>query len=749
MRKLRGTPAAVYSLQWTKTRLEQDAGVDASGGDVLAALAAGQSSSAVPIGLPVVTAAHFAGPVLLFVINRKVYAYDYHENKWNVAKGIGHPVSHVTGDNCCYGPHSVCEKISNSIFAYMYGEVISQANIYYSQTLGYTFEKFTFGREKELVGFVGGIFFFHSLSQVGLLVVDRRKAKFAYSEHPLNRSFGLPFDYNGTLDVHIVPDQRGILVLWSENSLLISRNAGQLVNTVIVKHRSQHQYSSILEANLTIHSIATNDNELAVLVKPDLVYYGSLGVLSSYIIQLSKDDVWSQEAAPMFTHPGVLEILIPVPDLHFPAFDFLKCYMNVQEVLLHPYLQIQGCKVELLQGYFQKSVLTLDMNSDLQLRAVMIPQLHKSPIPLVTVSNPHSLGLQVTIQESGCTLDGNIEYELTIYLKQQHLFGRADSNFTSSMKRPTISTVTVDIANREISCIDLRPLVMFISVGCDTKKKVVVQNKISACSKGILDPMILQDDYSYIIEREAHDRAFRGHKAVEDLIVFYPYEELGCPQLVYYNTPWKPVVQLWRDGSFQEVVHAEYVLLEVNGLFTYSYTLTARTAHCKWQPQNWTTMMSRFNQSKNVWNRETYESCHKPEGGDPLKWPDVPYQILGGPTDNKVIFDQRNGMYIFHLYIVDPYYSYCGLETTFSVYVYGAFPSINVRKEVTIALLLLSLLLSLWLAYAIPKALRTDTGHRVTGFWARLLRGFRNDGGASQPVAKAAARAGGLGAPGK
>ena len=53
------------------------------------------------------------------------------------------------------------------------------------------------------------------------------QAMFSYSEHPLNRSLGLPFDYNGTLDILITPGQKGILIFWFEKSLLVSGNAGE------------------------------------------------------------------------------------------------------------------------------------------------------------------------------------------------------------------------------------------------------------------------------------------------------------------------------------------------------------------------------------------------------------------------------------------------------------------------------------------------------------------------------------------
>ncbi|XP_057396453.1 cation channel sperm-associated auxiliary subunit delta [Balaenoptera acutorostrata] len=670
------------------------------------------------VGIPEVTSAHFAGSVLLLVVNQKVYVYDYEANSWNASTGVEHPVSHISGDNCCYSGNSFCMDISNSVFAYLHGDQISQANIYFSNTRGYRFQKYAQERQAELVGSLGGIFYFYSLSQVGLLLVDQRKAMFGYSDHPLNRSFGLPFDYNGTLDVLIAPGQKGILIFWFEKSLLVSRNAGQLVNPVQVREGQHILYSSISEANITIHSVAANENELAVLTQENHLYYGSLGILSSSLIKFADQNIWSKEAVLMFTDVGMLEILTPLPDSISPAFDFQKCPVNIQAILMDPQLQVDVCKVELLQGEFENKMYTIDMNSELELTALMIPRPSTSPVPLVMVSNPHSLGLQAVIYEDGHTYDGNTKHRLNISLRQQQHWGRADPNFTSSIKRPTISTITLDIANKEISCLDLKPLTALISVGCDLEKKIVIQNEISACYNGVLDPVALQDNYSYIIEREAYDPNFRGQKATEDLEVPYHYEKLGCPILVYYDTPWKPVVELWREGKFQEVVEAEYVLLEVNGLFTYTYSLTADMALCSSQPQNWTTIAKTAgDKGPFAWDRENYVSCHDPNNNAPLRWPEVPYQILGGPTENKVVFDQRNGIYIFFISIVDPYYSYCHLETTFSVYVYGAFPLPIFPPEITIVLLTGATLLSVWLAYMIPKLLHTEQGLRVKGFW--------------------------------
>lgn len=50
---------------------------------------------------------------------------------------------------------------------------------------------------------------------------------------------------------------------------------------------------------------------------------------------------------------------------------------------------------------------------------------------------------------------------------------------------------------------------------------------------------------------------------------------------------------------------AEFVLLEVNGLFTYTYSLTAQMALCRSQPQNWTTILESAGDKRPfAWDRE-------------------------------------------------------------------------------------------------------------------------------------------------
>ncbi|XP_057345529.1 cation channel sperm-associated auxiliary subunit delta-like [Manis pentadactyla] len=631
------------------------------------------------------------------------------------------------------------QDISKSLFAYLLGDQLSQANVYFSDTQGYSFQKFAHKRQAEPDGTLGGIFYFHSLSQVGTLLVNHGQAKFSYSDHPLNLTFVLPFNYSEPLEVLIVPGQRGFLIFWFEKSLLVSVNEGQLVKPVVVQKGRRTLYSSISEANISIRGVAASEcpslsclprRALYLAYQPLACWNEGRPNPNAMIMHsgktFPKGHIWSQEAALMFTDVGMLEILTPVPDPVFPAFDFQRCLVNVQASLMD--LHVDDCKVELLEGDFADKMYTVDMYGTLELTALMVPKAGTSPVPLPMLSNPHSLGIHDAIMyEDGYRYDGRTMHRMNISLRQQQFCGRADANFTSDIKRPTMSTISLDIDDKEISCVDLKPLTALISVGCDHEKEIVVRKEVSACYKGILDIMALSDNYSYVIERDAYDPNFRGQKATKDQVVHYPYDRLGCPDLVYYDNPWKPVVEMWRKGKFQEVVHTEYVLQEVNGLFTYTYSLSARSALCRAQPQNWTTVMEPAGgEGRSAWHRENYVSCHDANNHAPLRWPDVPYQILGGPTANKVLFDERNGIYIFRISIVDPFYSYCRLETTFSVYVYGALPPSIIPVEISIVLLTATILLGTWLSYVVPTLLHTGKGLRFKRFWTSLYRRYRN-----------------------
>ncbi|XP_063123785.1 cation channel sperm-associated auxiliary subunit delta isoform X11 [Rattus norvegicus] len=539
------------------------------------------------VKMPSITSAHFVSDaMILFVIDGKVYSYNFIEDIWRTVNGITEPVSHISGDPCCFEGY-FCLELSNNLFAYFRGGQMPGTNIYFSNNGGFSFELLNSDRMSHLKGLLGGIFHFHSLSQVGILLVENNLGTFHYLEYPLNHSTGVPFLYESPLEVIIKPQQRGFLILWNQKTLLVSSNSGQIVEAMQLMEEGNINDLNVEHAKLTIHSIASNTYELAFLVEQDQLYYGSQSYMGNYIIKLSNQQFWSEEASVHFWDVGMLEVLTPVSDPYFPAFDFKKCLVNVQLALMDQSLQLEPCNVEFLESTMEDRMFIIDMNSKLKLSALMVPRKGMNPTPLVMVSNPHALGFKANLTQFGNMYDGNSKFKLDIELQQQQHWGNSELNFTASIKHEAISSITVDIADKTLSCVDLKPLSTLISVGCDLTKKVIVQK--------------------------------------------------------------------WKDGTLEEIMNAEYVILELNGIVTYSYSLTAATAHCRSQPQNWS-IFKEDAEKPSLWNRETYVSCHEDNQDNPLLWPNVEYQILGGRTDNKIIFGQRNGIYTFYLTVVDPYY---------------------------------------------------------------------------------------------
>lgn len=64
-------------------------------------------------------------------------------------------------------------------------------------------------------------------------------------------------------------------------------------------------------------------------------------------------------------------------------------------------------------------------------------------------------------------------------------------------------------------------------------------------------------------------------------------------------------------------------------------------------------------------------------------------------------------------------HSYCQLDTTFSIYVHGAYPHRLVQPEVGVALLVSGILLAVWLAYLTPRHLCAQGGRWLAQCCAR------------------------------
>ncbi|XP_041911209.1 cation channel sperm-associated protein subunit delta [Arvicola amphibius] len=698
------------------------------------------------MGTPLVTSAFFApGTIILFVVNRRVFIYNYHTETWSGVHGVNSPVSHISGDSCCFS-NQFCLELANSIFVYFRGGSLPRTRIYFSDNGGFSFQDLNSDVLQRFSGVLGGIFYLHSMSQVGILVVKGKiglpPQGCSWRSAPLTHYWG-----SSMRKAELGPERFGLAAqlsvvssAWCCMSARLEEAVGLLLQGL--EQQAAHTRTGMLSPSFSCFVILTSR-------APRLLYPRYWAQSAKCSVRKREDRVHLPEptynairmaCSGMPEHGDVeaggspgpvgISLVMPVRDSASAKNKGIGTRHDVSHIRGHKAqpdlcgksLPVPGTRVPLASPrdlYFLSSSahMTDTSHRNLHVGGQLSP-LHLSA--LESWLSLHDVTEQAGLSQTHTS--GNPRDE--IELQQQHHWNNADLNFTSSIKHHSISSLTVDIADKTMACVDLKPLTTLISIGCDQTKRIVVQNKISACSMGILDAVELQKNYSYTIEKEAYKPVSHNAEAQSNLLVYYQYKALGCPRLVYYDKPWKPVVELWKDGVLEEIMNAEYVISEINGVFTYSYSLTAATANCRSQPQNWSTIRARLDKHtghQSLWNRENYVSCHEDNDGQPLLWPEVEYQILGGRTDNKVIFGQRNGIYIFLLTVVDPYYSYCSLNTIFSVYVYGALPVAMFPPVLSIMLLVVTTLLSMWLVYTIPKELSTERGQRFKNFWSRLF----------------------------
>nr|XP_009681398.1 PREDICTED: cation channel sperm-associated protein subunit delta [Struthio camelus australis] len=647
------------------------------------------------------------------VINGRVYMYFKSTDRWVPSAGVSSSVSELSNVHCCYtGRDSQCEEMSWTLFAYDTGHSVSNSHIFLSKDGGYTFTRVQISTRER--GVLLGVYNFISFALTGLLIN-------ATEEDKAGKAAGAYFRYFGTENNHIsnyssaafhlLPKGpaklwsihslglRGFIILWTTDILLISSNNGLIMDKVTVMPTKKFPNTTFPGSGLSL--VTVSGSEIAILTQDRHIFYGSISLVTTVVYIARDKSIDLNTAVMLFEERGWLTLLSPVISNFSQLYDFKKCRFNLQLAI---WRSQQSCDVEILEGDFQNKIYYIDMHENLTLNAMFVPKPGKTSIPLVTVSNPHVLAFSAKILEEGLTYDGNTQYLLHINLQQQYFSGFAEHDFCDGLLDGELSTVTVDIPDKGIGCIDVAPLTALVAVSCPPTKHIRIFKNVTACDEGLIQEAVLKKNFTYTINYEIYDPQFLARPNIQQnsLQIKYDFKNLGCPALVYYKNPWVPILELWENGAFQKHVSAEFVVFEINGMHNYDYLLTANDANCFSQPQNWTSMLKEQESPDphTAWTRRNYMSC-KNRNGPELKWPSVKYQVLGDDK-NKIIFPPYNGLYVFKAIIVDKFYSYCDLSITFSIYVYGAFPRSYLNFQATLIGLLTLILVLILTGYFLP-----------------------------------------------
>ncbi|XP_029477658.1 cation channel sperm-associated auxiliary subunit delta-like [Oncorhynchus nerka] len=654
-----------------------------------------------------VSSAAFVLDNLAIVIDGKLYLYSLTKGTWTPAQGVKSMVSTVSALQCCFSKDKACMDVSSCVLLYNLGSALDDQQVYMSSNGGNSF--FNLPMAPKATEFIIGVFNMPTVSSIVAMLADNQR-KFSFRHISGNRS--VQTDNHPMRDplssIHVIQPagMRGHLIIWSPHMLLYSPNHGIVIVPVYIMGEEN---ATLPPPKVTILQVATDDNgAMAVLTSDGVLYYGRAGleattVRFASVIDLSKDNLM------LFSDYGDLMMIQAREDLLLIGVDFDHKVIIVQQELTRTTPPVQSCPVEQFHSTFAGELFYIDMGSTVHLSAVYIPSPLCKFFPLVTVTESKLLSLEEKCVEDGITTEGTKKYRLDIELKQLFFMEAADGTLkpSSSLRKGSLSTVAVDLMGRNVSCKDFNPLKAHILIGCPPGKHTRVLKDITTCTKGTFTQEQLQDNFSYVIPKAVYDpqHLFRPGSASSDLHISYSITDYFCPLLVYHDTPWIPSLELWNGNEFVEQVSADFVMFEVNGMYNYQYLQSVEDAKCVSQPQNWTSLLSQQKYQPNpntAWTRNNYKSC-KDSDGPPLTDPEAQYQVLNMGTRNRVLFPNYNGMYVFRVIVVDPSYSYCMLTTTFSVYVYGAFPPHPLPSCVALGIFLAIFVVLLLIGFFLSK----------------------------------------------
>jgi hypothetical protein len=164
----------------------------------------------------------------------------------------------------------------------------------------------------------------------------------------------------------------------------------------------------------------------------------------------------------------------------------------------------------------------------------------------------------------------------------------------------------------------------------------------------------------------------------------YDFARWGCPVQVFHETTgFRIRLGLFEYERLIEVVEAEFYLEEVHGRWDWSGNTTSAQAGCNRAAVSRTDLVrvaedapdddgERSSVVTGAVTPATYRSCFQDPSGE-LDVPRGTYEIFNSTGRNALRFlrSGRGGVFVFRATVVDPFYSYCSLETEFAIDAFG------------------------------------------------------------------------------
>ncbi|XP_008847409.1 cation channel sperm-associated protein subunit epsilon [Nannospalax galili] len=488
------------------------------------------------------------------------------------------------------------------------------------------------------------------------------------------QDFKLSVSINTTLTPRFLHSALPELILWDKHRIYYCyQNFTQIG---VIQTSTGQDDLSLLSDGSNIHDILL-DYQGSILVKMEnnVMFFSKISI--SDVIKLHQ---WSNETVPstvLFSEAAQIYIIYFFDNFTVKTHEY-PLFLEIKSVT---YKTKDRCPYMAFHNNVFSSFNFLDKGESLTVWAQIV--------------YPENLGLYIIVEQYGpniLTRTQSTNYEIALgyctksvetKFSQNVDYNLADDYFDLQEKNTGLVLVHLRPSEFSKMC-PLAKKVFQIAVGCDVNKYIVVD--------GFSKEGCQRRDFSYVI-----DKAYLRNQPSKNLKVRYDWGRYGCPLRLEFKQKFKPIIQLFDDNGFIKDVEANFIVWEIHGRNDYSFNTTMKQNGCVNEAQTWESMRQ-LNKSlslEDVWGPQNYRTCFSYAVGKPGDL-NQPYEILNSTGNNHLIWPtDHSGMYVFHVRILDPNFSFCDLTATFAIETFGVIPRPSAYLVIAFLFVLLLLFISI------------------------------------------------------
>eukprot|EP00698_Gefionella_okellyi_P021866 TRINITY_DN7164_c0_g1_i2.p1 TRINITY_DN7164_c0_g1~~TRINITY_DN7164_c0_g1_i2.p1 ORF type:complete len:942 (+),score=182.39 TRINITY_DN7164_c0_g1_i2:360-2828(+) len=617
-----------------------------AGGSRALILSRSRNSFALPFVFAAnITGAWFSQTALLVLMNGQVF--NLQQTASSPALSSGLPIGAITdlrpyaGCDLTLTPTGAVSDTNNLVLAFSTQNVSA---VYFSRDGGLSFSLFT-GLNATSVAVnavldaailqTGPTFVFLVRNDVGnqqVLIFNDATSRWTVGAE-LSGSLRLD-QRNAVPQVIIAPSGSGEMFLWG-SQLLYSIDAGATVQSLRLNNRIG---GTALQPTEIIRTVAVGKSGmLALLTSQMRLFVGIVGLPDLYEFQSGLSPLsFAQLQFDIYDH---LEIVTSSP----------TGTLSVRVVAVANELSIVAPSCPYSATHQQPAVLHMDYGDTVSFNYTISAAQFQDTGLSVRISDVSLLSASVnsSLWYTEATLAVR---SLTVSLSEAK---GMTSTFASVSTIPTAAQATCSFPQQ----------VTEVRIGCPPNRQIRLDRTATTSSPNC-EALKTGATYGIPAAARADGTALSG--------LVYDHATFGCPMQIRHDTDgFRPAFNVYDSGVLTKALTGNFVIRELNNRTDFTFNATAAAAGCLRAPQTWSAVLRNNSNPDMAWTISTYSSCFVAPA---IPYTDVEYEILNSTGVNALVWqgNDRDGLYLFRAYVVDPQFSYCTLTAYFALDVIGA-----------------------------------------------------------------------------